>query len=121
MRFFCWSADPRDGGEADEGNSRARFTPPPPTPPPESTSLNSLHCFLIRSASNSSLLIRFREISFNASRTLRVGAASTSAVGAITRFSASISSSDCCCLTGFNSALGINNEPALNMLDRVFA
>lgn len=123
-RFFCSCCspllDPFEGGDADEGSSLALFVPPPP---PESTSESSLHCFLIRSASNSSLLILFREISFNASNTLLVGAASSSAVGAITRFSASISSSGCGpprAIFRCGSA-GISNEPARRMFDRVFA
>lgn len=122
-RFFCscCSPDPFKGGEVDDVSSLARFVPPPP-PPPESTSDSSLHCFLILSASNSSLFILFREISFNASRTLLVGAASSSAVGAMTLFSASISSSGAgprdCLKCG---SAGISNDPALKMFDRVFA
>ena len=64
------------------------------------TSASYLHWFLSWLASNSSLLILFRDISFSASRTHRVGAKFTSAVGVIARFCAS---SSCCVRTVFNS------------------
>lgn len=120
-RFFCscCSPEPFSGGEVDDVSSLARFVPPPP---PESTSDSSLHCFLILSASSSSLFILFREISFSASRTLLVGAASNSVVGAITLFSASISSSGAAPLDCFKcGSAGISNDPALKMFDRVLA
>lgn len=95
---------PSDGDDGLPACSRLRFAAIPSVPvataavdtggplPPASSSESSLHCFLIRSASSSSLLIRLRDISFSASSTLRVGVVSNSAHGVMTRFSASDSS-----------------------------
>uniref|UniRef100_A0A182QA23 Uncharacterized protein n=1 Tax=Anopheles farauti TaxID=69004 RepID=A0A182QA23_9DIPT len=114
-RFFCACrssprppkpSEPCSGGE--EGLlpvacSRLRFVASPYVPiataavedggplPAASSSDSSWHCFFIRSASSSSLLMRLREISFSASSTLRVGVASSSAHGVMTRFSTSVS------------------------------
>lgn len=94
-------APPSDGDDGLPACSRLRLVAIPSVPiataavddggplPAASSSESSLHCFLIRSASSSSLLIRLRDISFSASSTLRVGVASSSAQGVITRFSAS--------------------------------